>query len=207
MLLKELFLSIPEDYAFRPVHGDDKKPTNLPTFDPMYAKVVGTQDGKDVWGSREKKAVEIYGFKDDNEVLAYLCLSEESTTSGAYDLRELWVSPKHRNQGLGSALILFLVQKLGLQLCLAKDEIVSDDARQVLWKLAERGKINVFKNEKWLSSSELEAEFNDKSKNDSELVIKEMKRNVPLFGSKLILEDGRTTLCEPCQVLQDSNFN
>ena len=207
MKLSSLFLAIPEDYAVRPLGGLNERPKNFPSFDPAYSKVIGTQDGRDVWGSREKKGAELYGFRDGDEVVAYLVLIEEPTSENTYHFKELWVSPNQRGKGLGSALILYLTQKVGINLHLPHNEIVSPDARAVITKLASRGKIKVLSGGVQLSGDELKQVFADTSQNDIELIIKENRRAIALYGSKMYLNDGRSTLSEMCQVTQDGSFD
>lgn len=188
MLLKELFSKVPEDFAMRPLGSG--VPQNIPTFDPRYSKVVGTQDGQDVWGSREKRNFEIFGFKDKDEVTAYIII-EENTTDGAHALRELWVNPNHRRKGYGTGLILFLTRKIGIALLLKADEIVSPDARSVILKCIQDKLVKATSSDSTSPADALKIAH----KTDTSIRIFEKQSGI-LFAAKMVLDDNTTTFAE-----------
>ena len=201
MLLKELFAQVPEDFAMRPLGSGT--PQNIPTFDARYAKIIGTQDGQDVWGSREKRNFEIFGFKDYHRVVAYVII-EEHKTDGAHALRELWVDPKYRRRGYGTGLILFLTRKVGITLLLKASEIVSPDARQILSKCIKQKLV------KSLSNDDIDPidALNQNYKTDTSIKIFEQKSG-SLFGSKMQFADGTTSFAEHSlvNVAEESEYN
>lgn len=190
MILKDLFLRLPEDYAIRPLAD---VPKNLPTFDPIYSKIVGTQDTVDVWGSRERKDVEIFGFRDTaNKVIAYLIIDEYPAAENTFKLREIWVSPEHRGNSLGTGLLIFLIRKLNLKLLLASNEIVSDDARKIIKKAVNKKLFKASINK----DVTLSIALNDLTKNDIEITLYERKEHYRLYGSAMVCIDGRQTFVE-----------
>jgi len=208
MKLLELFGRLPEDYAMRTVNGPDEHPSNLPKFDPNYSKVVGTLDGKDVWGSREIKGYDTYGFRDGDKTIAYVILDEKEIKPDTQAFKELWVDKFYRRKGLGSGLILFLISKSKINLVLTPTELVSDDAREIFLSLGRSGKIKIEDQDGKLDT--FEKILTDKSKTEHSLLIREDAIQKKAFGSKMFLADGRSTLSEPYTigVMQDwSQFN
>lgn len=188
MKLKDLFLVIPEDYAIRPIANN---PLNLPTFDPIYSKIVGSQDNIDVWGSREKKGFEIFGFKNLESVIAYIILEEDEVVAQTVRLRELWVKDDQRGKGLATGLLIFVTRKLKIKLLIDRNEIVSADARSLVKKAVDRGILKVAINK----NITLDVALTDLTKNDIEIVLFETARS-KLFGAQMQSPDGRITFAE-----------
>jgi GNAT superfamily N-acetyltransferase len=193
MKLLELFQKLPEDFAIRPLGIANSRPKNIPSFDPAYSKVVGTFDGKDVWGSREKRGYEIFGFKVNDNVVSYCIIGEEEVSPGVQEFRELWTDDNYRGRGLGSGLILFLTKKIKIKLLLNKNEIVSPDARMVLSALAKTGKIKITSDG---VTADYESIFNDRTKNNIELMIESTPHPNKLFSGEMRFKDGRTAFVE-----------
>jgi len=204
MKLIDLFTIIPEDFAIRPLEHADRG--DLPTFDPVYSKVVGSQDGVDVWGSREKQGFDIYGFRDSNETIAFIALSSEEVKPNFQKFHQLWVSSLYRKRGLGAGLIMFLIRKLGINLVLDKDEIVSLDARNLIGKLHADGRLKLSRDGLLLTKDEAFSILNDLSINDVSITIHERKADVPLFGGSAKLANGMSRLQE-ASVVQVFQFN
>lgn len=198
MKLCELFNQIPEDYAMRTVAGSDSNPLNLPKFDPRYSKVVGTFDGKDVWGSKETKGYDTYGFRDGEKTIAYIILDERETKPDTQVFKEIWVNQNYRRKGLASGLVLFLTTKSKINLVLTPDELVSDNAREIFTALGKSGKIKIEDQDGNLDT--FEKILSTKTKNDYSLLIREDALQKKLFGTKMFLENGQSTFAEPYSV-------
>lgn len=198
MKLCELFNKIPEDYAIRTIAGSDNNPLNIPRFDPAYSKVVGTFDGKDVWGSKETQGYDTYGFRDGEKTIAYVILDENETKPDTQIFKEIWVDKNYRRKGLGSGLILFLISKSKINLVLTPDELVSNDARDIFLALGKSRKIKIEDQDGNLDT--FEKILSDKTKNKYSLLIKEDPNQKKLFGSRMILKNGQSTFAESYSV-------
>lgn len=198
MKLCELFNRIPEDYAIRTVAGSDNNPLNKPKFDPMYSKVIGTFDGQDVWGSKETKGYDTYGFRDGEKTIAYIILDEKEIKLDTQAFKELWVDANYRRKGLASGLVLFLTTKSKINLVLTPNELVSDDARDIFTALGKSGKIKIEDQDGNLDT--FEKILSNKTKTDYSLLIREDKVQKKPFGSKMFLENDQSTFAEPYSV-------
>jgi GNAT superfamily N-acetyltransferase len=203
MELFELFKRLPEDYAHRTVAGPDDRPHNKPKFDPRYSKIVGTFDNKDVWGSKEIKGYDIFGFRDGEKTIAYVILDEREVKPNTQEFKELWTDSNYRRKGLASGLILFLTTKCKTNLLLSPVELVSDDARDIFKVLGKSGKIKIEDQDGKLDT--FDEILSAKMKTDYSLLIREDVIQKKVFGSKMFLENNQSTLAEPYSigVMQD----
>lgn len=86
-------------------------------------------------------------------------------------IHEVYVPEHHRRRGIASILILFVLRKLGKKLIIHSDEIVTDDSRQVYYKLAATNKVRVSSNGVVLSLTQLGDIFSNTEDNDISLTL------------------------------------
>ena len=193
-------------------------PANFPNLsDPSIAE-YGSFDGYSVMVSfQEEKIGRVYFFVTDiravddvttlkNEnVMAYVTVSANETSDGFNELYECWSNPKHRGKGFATGLIRFLMQKLGMKLLLGKDEIVSSYFRAFL-KNAVLGKYRKFhayhRDMTKYEPDELLRILNKAVGDDSEIVLWESKREIPLFANRKIDKQGQSCFVESMGTIQ-----
>lgn len=180
MLLAELFQRLPEDWGHLPV-------PNIPSFDPRYSKVVGKFDGYDIWGSREFQGYDTFGIRDSDGVVLSTCRIESTASFGTHKLKELWTSPTHRGKGLATILVLFLLRKIRVNLLLAHDEVLSDDARSTIMKGLVAQKFRATDPEcEALTIDQVKVMFAKLGPTKDSLILTETKLNFELFSDTKI---------------------
>ena len=146
-------------------------------------------DGYDIWGSRELRSFEIYGIRNNDEVIAYVII-EEASIDGANKLRELWVDPTFRGKSLAACLLLFLLRKLQLKLLISHDEVVSLQARDFILKSLRASKFKALSRDGNELSHDLVAKmFSQLGKTDDELILTEERVSWYLFGDTTLLKE------------------
>jgi len=188
MKLKELFsilpnlelLHIKEDFATDPA-------ITIPDFNPRYSKIVGTYDGKDVWGSRFfGPDHDAYGFADKDQVLAFVVIgSDKNAKYDAYPIERIWTDPSQHGKGYATALILFLTQKLKVKLLIDKNEKLTQDSWDWLIKGVEKKRLNAIdvKTNKIVKLTKLKKELKQKQLTSTALIIESTSTLATLFGT------------------------
>lgn len=179
MLLNELFSMLPEDYG----HLNDP-PSNLPSFDPKFSKIVGTFDGHDIWGSRELGAAyNIFGIRDGGGVVLAYAIVETQENNGAHKLREIWANQQARGQGYATAVLMFVLRKLNVKLLISHDEPVSDDGRSFIVKGLKAKKFTASKPDKTpVDYQAAQTMFNTIGKTADEIIIEGSQIKGPIMN-------------------------
>jgi hypothetical protein len=179
MLLRDLFHS-------PPLHEDfiNKAFIDEPDFSPRWSKIVGTIDGRDVWGSRcWGEHLDVYAFRDDESLEAFIVI-DTSVTPHAL----VRISSNIKGKGLVTTLLGFVTKKLGNHLIIAKSEMMSADGQEWLKKLILNPhgfEIHDGHGNKILPSQiddELKKAKSSKQPGDLEIFI-ENQRSLPLWGT------------------------
>jgi hypothetical protein len=201
MKLIELFTKLPDAEIFHLKEDFINDPLiTMPKFKPRYAKVVGTYDGREVWGSRFFGAEhDIYAFREKNATLAFVVVNSRENEMGAYPLERIWTNPKHRSKGYATALILFITQKLGNKLIIQKDEPLTQDSWDWLIKSVEKNRLKVVdvETKKLVKVEKLKMELNQKQHTTTSLIIETTMQSKKLFGTGYrILSEGAAIITE-----------
>lgn len=146
---------------------------SLPVTRPITdSKIIGKFDGYDI-----QQIDDYYLILDDsNYYMGYIRVDDSS-------FREAYVTPQNRRKGIASILILFVLRDLKQQLILSNDEMITDDSRQLFFKLAQANKIKISATSSLdlkhlLSIPELSKIFKDISDNDITLIIESEQKRI-----------------------------
>lgn len=146
-------------------YGAWNEPT-LPEDQPITGtNLVGNFDGYDIYQLEDYLVI----LDDQNLYTGYIRLA----ASGNNDLvfKEAYVPEKHRRKGIATILILFVLRDLQRRLVLTSGEIVTDDSRNLFYKLLKLNKIKITSNSNQLSVEEFGKICLDIEENDLVLVI------------------------------------
>jgi GNAT superfamily N-acetyltransferase len=187
MKLIELFTLLPDNEIFFLKEDFASDPAiTIPSFKARYAKVVGTYDGLEVWGSRFFGAEhDTYAFREKNTTLAFVVVSSKKSEFDAYPLERIWTNPKHLRKGYATALILFLTQKLHNKLLISKDDKLTQDSWGWLIKSVEKNRLKVLdvETKELVSIEKLKNELNQKQHTSTSLIIETTMGSIELFGT------------------------
>lgn len=173
----------------------------LPDFNPRWAKVVGTADGRDVWGSRcFGDEIDVFAFRTENKCDAFIALSN-TDIKGAQPLMRVWCAPAERGKGLTAALLGFVTKKLKNKLLVAKKEPLTKDGKDWLIKLIKnpRGFIFTTVDGKQVNPVDVEQHWNSaktSSSTEYEFFI-ENHRTHSLWGDNYPLVEASQHLGDP----------
>jgi hypothetical protein len=106
---------------------------------------VGVFDGHQIWGSWEFKGLDTYGILDENgKCISYVCLNSNEIRKDTNELVQLATRKELRGKGYATMILLFLMRKLGAKLQLSKNNLVSNDTRNMIWKGINQKRYKVF---------------------------------------------------------------
>jgi len=117
--------NLAEDYAI-------SIPNENISFDPKWAKIVGTIDSQDVWASRGIKNHIIFAFRNNEKTIAYIIINEHPIND-CYPLVRIWSSGTQK--GLITALVGYVTKKQNLKLVITDKEPLTPEGMQWLVKL------------------------------------------------------------------------
>jgi hypothetical protein len=130
---------------------------------------VGTYEG-----------LEIFATRIDNNIILY---SPQGMTYRGYvamidneesvQFTHAYVRPEFRQMGISTNIILFLLKSNGTKIVISPDEIMTDDSRQLFYKLAKRNIITIsdIHTGKAFNLSELGKLFSDMDDNQVGLIV------------------------------------
>lgn len=191
MKLNELFNSpnlLKDDFAIGIMDQD-------PDFNPKWSKIVGTIDGRDVWGSRcFGDNLDVFAFRTNEICEAYVVI-KNIELSGALPLVRVWCKPSLRGKGLISALLGFVTKKMNNKIIVTKDEPITKDGKDWLIKLIKNPsgfKITAIDGKK-ISPEDIESAWTDAKNasvaNDLQVII-ENGRRYSLWGDNYPLKEA-----------------
>lgn len=158
---------------------------NIPEFnDPSHVcDMDGYQIMQDTW-----KGVLVFGILlPDNTPKSYLILEPEK--EGKCTFREIYTLPEFRGSSLGAILLLAMKGKLGISLVLDKAEVVSDDARSLIQKMTNNGRIHPrLLDGTLLSPAKLKRIF-AKFADDTTIIIEGHEINQPKFNKDRVIAE------------------
>ena len=134
------------------------------------ATVAGQFDGYDIYQSNEYLLI----LNTDQCYMGYIKIAAASGNELIF--KEAFVKEKYRRMGIASILILFVLRELHMKLVLLPNEIVTDDSRQLFYKLLKINKIKVKCNNKLLTVDEFGAICVSIDSNDTQLIIESSKK-------------------------------
>lgn len=179
MKLSEI-VKVKEDFAI-------DIPKQFPDFDPKYSAIVGSIDAREVWGSRCWKNKDVFAFRTNDKVDAFIAI-DSSNENGPYYMNRAWCDESLRGKGLITALLGFFTKKLQNKLYITDDEPLTPDGFNWIYKLIKSP--HGFKihngNGKFIDAEEFKLTW-EKAKstnsNQSMSVVIENHRRGPLFGN------------------------
>lgn len=130
---------------------------------------------------------EIHATKFDNFIM--FCVLNGDNTYQGYILcidkddgvifKESYVHPEYRRQGILSHIILYILRISKQKIYILSDEIMTDDSRQMIYKLAERNIIQIknLSTNQQFSNDELSRLFADTNDNEVGLIIESKNTN------------------------------
>lgn len=130
MKLADLFRSpeyVDEDFAI-------SIPKQFPDFNAKHAKIVGSIDSRDVWGSRCWKDKDVFAFRTGEQIDAFIAV-DISNVNGPFCLNRVWCSEDQRGKGLITALLGFFTKKMNNKLLISDDEPLTPEGFNWLYKL------------------------------------------------------------------------
>jgi hypothetical protein len=176
----------------------------IPDFDPRYAKVVGTMDAKDVWGSGYFGPNHtVFAFRNNDEVEAFIIV-DNNQYKGHCPLTRLWSNPKYQGRGYVTALVQFVLKKLKLPLCITSDEGLTTDGWQWVIKAVGAQRVKVAdESGTEVSVEQLTTEFNNRVRTKTELFFEQDDSSTieSLFGT------GYRTLTEMTKYIGDERLD
>lgn len=126
MKLNEL-VKIREDFAIG-------IPEQYPDFNESYSGIIGSIDARDVWSTRCWKNKDVFAFRTNNDLEAFIAI-DTSNSNGPYYLNRAWCNSKYRGRGLITALLGFFTKKMQNQLHISDEEPLTPDGFNWLYKL------------------------------------------------------------------------
>lgn len=198
MKLKDMLpLLTNEDYAFS--YGMPPEPQ----FDPKYAKVIGTFDGKDVWGSRFIPDHHVIAFRT-NEILDAYIIVEDTLVHGAHPIVRVWSRGGKERSGYITALILFLLRKLHVKLLIKSDEALTPEGWNLLVRSIQRGRFTAkdAATGKTVDKEHLNQDriLQQTVRTPLSLILESYKSKYPLFGT------GYRNVWEKVEVIGDETL-
>jgi hypothetical protein len=131
------------------------------------SKIIGQFDGYDIHQLDDYFLI----LDNQNYYMGYIRVDDSF-------FREAYVTQQNRRKGIASILILFVLRSLKQKLILSNDEMITDDSRQLFFKLAQANKIKISQDSKQLSIPDLSKIFRDISSNDLTLIIESKQKKV-----------------------------
>jgi hypothetical protein len=183
--LAEIFNAVPDRSALVEDHAINANAT-LPTFDPRYSKIVGTIDGRDVWGSRCFPQHHVFALRAGENVEAFIVLRDATVTEhNAHPLTRMFVSPDADKRGYVTALILFVTKKLQLRLILTHDEPLTSDGWSWVTSAIRHNRISAFNAQTGvaLTADDIASDRTVGGKTDLAVLIEKCSSPDALFGS------------------------
>lgn len=200
MKISQIISQIPPDLSlFREDHAIAMS-SSLPDFNPRYAKIIGTMDGKDVWLTRFfGEEYNTFAFRDGEDLLAYVVIGKEKV-GNSFPLVRIWSSGQVA--GAITTLVRFVLSKLRLKLIITDDEPLTKQGWNWLIRATERGKLKAYNaaTKKQLSGDDLKKDRMSGFKTDLAVVLEGDKSKYPLYGT------GYRVLGEPVYTLGDASL-
>jgi hypothetical protein len=160
-------------------YGHWSKPTLPENSIISPSKIVDNFDGYNIHEFNPNNL--IYLLILDELTKQYMGYVRVTDLGNDYVFNELYVPTQYRRKGIATIIILSILRKLKKKLILDKTEIVTDDSRQVFFKLASLSKIQIKSNGQQLTTQELSKLFIDISDNETTLVIEGLSKTSTNF--------------------------
>lgn len=200
MKINQIISQVPPDLSvFREDHAIAMS-SSLPDFNPRYAKVIGTMDGKDVWITRFfGEEYNTFAFREGEDLLAYIVIGRDKIDD-AFPLVRIWSSGQIT--GAITTLVRFVLSKLQLKLIITDDEPLTKQGWNWLIRATERGKLKAYNatTREQLFGDDLRKDRASGFKTDLAVIIESDKSKYPLYGT------GYRILGEPIYTLGDKNL-